>query len=83
VKEIKEELNIENVEILQPIGVDQSNGKSTLAIAYFASSKELDKIKLSDEHLEFTWTDKEKLEEKMYYKNLARSIKKFIEEKKF
>jgi ADP-ribose pyrophosphatase YjhB (NUDIX family) len=78
-REIKEELSLEDFDILQPIGIDQSNGKSTLAVAYLCKSKSLHKITLSPEHEEYKWLNKNDLEKYLYYKNIAREIIKYIE----
>ncbi len=77
-REVKEELGFDDFEIFQPIGIDQNNGKSTLAIAFFCKAKNLENIKLSHEHTEYLWADKSELEAKMYYKNLAKNIKEFL-----
>lgn len=74
-RELKEELNVSNVEILQTIGSDFGKLFDVIAVAYLCVINDLENLRLSDEHLEVKWVDIDELENHLYYKKIGKDLK--------
>ncbi len=74
-REIKEETGIEDVVIEGVLDTGISSTKETLLITYKASVKSDQEVKISDEHTDYAWVDKESVNDyEFHYQDVKQKI---------
>ena len=73
-RELQEETGLILLKQGIAMGTDISMGGSTFAVAYLCEVKDLENIKLSEEHSEYRWVNSSELEKHLFYKKIGREI---------
>lgn len=69
-REIKEETGIDNIETVRILEVDNWNyDNENYYGAFFLAISPIDRIRLSDEHIEFAWVSKDEVQNYEFWNN--------------
>jgi 8-oxo-dGTP pyrophosphatase MutT (NUDIX family) len=78
-RELKEELSVNEVKVMQPLGTALSDTGLTVALAFLCEVLDMQNMRLKeDEHTEFRWVKKEELEDYLYHRKLGIDVNKYL-----